>query len=384
VDRLGRRALIVGAAALLALAVVGLATGGPQRVWGSYLAAFVFWIGVALGSLALVMLHQLSGGEWGVVIRRPAESAARTLPLMALLFLPVAFALPRIYAWARPEAVAASAALQHKAPYLNPGFFLARTGLYLTIWIALAYLLDRGSRAQDRTGDPRAGARLRTLSGPGLVLYALTVSFASFDWVMSLDAEWFSTIFGVLAIGGQGLSALAFMVAVLVPLSAREPLTGRVRPMHLHDLGKLMLAFVMLWAYFNFSQLIIIWSGNLPEEIPWYVRRLHGGWSWVGLGLILFHFVLPFLLLLSRDLKRRPGSLVAVAVALLVMRAVDTVWLVAPELEPLVAPALGVAADVLALAGVGGIWVWFFLRQLERRPRGPRHDPALETRPVRP
>lgn len=376
VDGYARRALIVGIVGLVALFALGLAAGGPERLWWSYLAAFVFWIGVALGSLALSMLHHLSGGEWGVVIRRPLESASRTLPLMVLLFLPLAFVLPRLYAWARPAEVAASHVLQHKQPYLNVPFFLLRAAIYLATWLVLTYLLDRWSREQDRSGDPRVYDRMRMLSGPGLVAYALTVSFASFDWVMSLDAEWFSTIFGILTIGGQGLSALAFIVAVLVLLSQHEPLAGRVKPTQLHDLGKLILAFVMLWAYFNFSQLLIVWSGNLPEEIPWYVRRLQGGWQWVGLGLILFHFALPFLLLLSRSLKRRPQSLVAVACFLLVMRAVDTIWLIAPEFQgqrPSLA-GLGVVLDVLALVGVGGIWVWFFFYQLKQRPLLPLHD----------
>jgi hypothetical protein len=257
--------------------------------------------------------------------------------------------------------VAASHVLQHKQPYLNVPFFLVRAALYLGTWIVLTYLLGR---------RVRPGDRLHRLAGPGLVAYALTVSFASFDWVMSLDAEWFSTIFGILTIGGQGLSALAFVVAVLVLLARHEPVAGLVKPAQLHDLGKLILAFVMLWAYFNFSQLLIIWSGNLPEEIPWYVRRMDGGWKWVGVALILFHFALPFLLLLSRSLKRRPQGLVAVAVLLLAMRALDTVWLIAPEFEgphPSMT-GLGFVLDALALAGVGGVWLWAFFRQLARRP----------------
>ena len=379
-DRARNRALIVGVLGLGLGTVIAFALVGLERSLFSYLIGFVFWTGVALGCLALAMLHQLTGGGWGVVIRRPLESAARTLPLMLVLFVPIALGLEQIYEWARPGAVEADHVLRHKEAYLNVPFFLVRTALYFAIWIGLTFFLTRWSSEQDRTGDPNLYYKLRTLSGPGLPLYALTVTFASIDWVMSLDPHWFSMIFGILTIGGQGLGALAFVVAVLVLLSSREPLAGVVQPAHLHDLGKLMLAFVMLWAYFAFSQFLIIWSGNLAEEIPWYLRRMQGNWKWVGLSLALLHFALPFALLLSRDLKRRARRLVAVAALVIAMRAVDTIWMIAPEFHGSVdVPAApGIATDVLALVGIGGVWIWWFLGRLIQRPLLPLHDPNVE------
>jgi hypothetical protein len=381
-DRARQRALLVGVGGLTLGALAGLAVLGVERSLFSYLIGFVFWTWVALGCLALAMLHQLSGGGWGVVIRRPLEAAARTLPLMLVLFVPIALGLDHVYEWARPELVEVDRVLQHKHAYLNVPFFLARAALYFAIWWGLAYFLTRWSAEQDRSGDPGIYHKLRTLSGPGLPLYALTVTFASVDWVMSLDPHWFSMIFGILTIGGQVLGALALVVAVLVPLARREPLAGVVRPVHLHDLGKLMLAFVMLWAYFAFSQFLIIWSGNLAEEIPWYLRRLQGNWKWVGLALALLHFALPFALLLSRDLKRRARRLVAVAVLVIVMRAVDTIWMIAPEFHGggETPAALGILTDLLALIGIGGIWVWWFLGRLKERPLLPLHDPNVEAR----
>ena len=380
-DGARRRALIVGIAGVLGGALCGMLLLSPQRALFSYLTGYVFWTGIALGCLALTMLHQLSGGQWGVVIRRPLEAAVRTLPLMLLLFVPIALGASQIYEWARPELVEHDAVLQHKHAYLNVPFFIARAAIYFAIWIGLGTLLIRWSDAQDRSGDPALHYRLRTLSGPGLALYALTVSFAGVDWVMSLDPHWFSMIFGILTIGGQGLGALAFITATLVLLARYAPMRDTVGPGHTHDLGKLMLAFVMLWAYFAFSQFLITWSGNLAEEIPWYLRRLEGPWKWMGLAIALLHFALPFALLLSRDLKRRPGKLVLVALLVVLMRMVDTIWMIAPEFhgEAHGSAALGVVNDLLALAGIGGIWLWWYLGRLKQRPLLPLHDPNVDT-----
>jgi hypothetical protein len=379
-DRARARALAIGVAGVLLAAGGGLMAGGLERSLFSYLVGFTFWTGIALGCLALAMLHQLSGGKWGVVVRRPLEAAAATLPLMALLLLPLLLGLDHVYEWARAEVVAGDHVLQHKSGYLNVPFFIARQVVYFAVWIGLTFLLTRWSREQDRTGDPAVHHKLRTLSGPGLALYALTVTFASIDWVMSLDPHWFSTIFGILTIGGQGLGALAFIVAVLVLLARTEPMSSVVTPQHLHDLGKLMLAFVMLWAYFALSQFLIIWAGNLPEEIPWYLRRFNSGWRWIGLSLALLHFALPFALLLSRDLKRKAERLIWIAALVIVMRMIDTVWLIAPEFhaDAHAAGKLPVVVDVLALVGFGGIWVWYFLSRLSARPLMPLHDPNLD------
>src|SRR5262249_17342620 len=241
------------------------------------------------------------------------ESAAMTLPLMALLFVPLLFGLHDLYSWARPQEAVGSATWPHQSPYLTVPFFVIRTVMYFAIWIGIAWLLNRWSRQQDPSVEPLAADRLRAFSGPGLVLYGLTVTFASIDWAMSLEPRWFSTIYGMLAVIGQWLTGLAFVIVILARLAHRQPLSEVLSPTHVHDLGNLLLASILLWAYIAFCQYLLIWSGNLLEEIPWYVRRTAGGWQWLALVLILGHFALPFLLLLSRDIKRRVGMLSAVA-----------------------------------------------------------------------
>jgi hypothetical protein len=328
-----------------------------------------------LGSLAIVMVPHLSGGAWGLVIRRVLESATRTMPLVALLFVPLLFGLASLYPWARPDVVAADVALQRKQAYLNVPFFIARTAIYFALWGGIAFFLNRWSLEQDRRGTV-SDRRFRLLSAPGLLIYGLTVTFMSVDWVMSLDPHWFSTIFGVLFMGGQALSAMAFAIAVLLVLAAYPPLSEIVAPSHFHDLGKLLLAFVMLWAYFAFSQFLIIWSGNLPEEIPWYIHRLHGGWRWVALLIVVGHFVLPFVLLLSRDLKRTGRTLAAVAGLVIVMRLVDLFWMIAPVSRE---GEFGLHwLDLAAPLGVGGLWLAFYIRQLGSRALLPVHDPYFE------
>jgi hypothetical protein len=363
-DRIQRGALAAGAAALVACALGAIAD--PQRFFEAYLVGYLFWTGIALGCAALLMLHHLVGGGWGMAIRRLLESGTRTLPLAALLVLPVLAGLGRLYVWARPEAVAGDALLQHKQPYLNVPFFVARTAFYFAVWLALAWLLNRWSAEEDRTGSPAVRGRLQKLSGPGLVLYGLTVTFASVDWVMSLEPHWYSTIYGVVFMVGQALATLAFAIAALLVVGARPPLAEFLTVQNFHDLGNLTLAFVMLWAYVAFSQFLIIWSGNLPEEIPWYMARMRGGWGVVAAGLILFHFVLPFLLLLARENKRRLRTLGTLAAAMLALRLVDLYWIVAPAFRQ-----QGLALhwmDLAAPVGVGGLWVAAFVWQLKRRP----------------
>ncbi|HJZ67837.1 MAG TPA: hypothetical protein VKF81_06940 [Blastocatellia bacterium] len=378
VDQFQRRALIVGGGAM-AVCVVG-AVFDLDQFFRSYLLAFIFWVGIALGCFALLMVQHMSGGAWGLVIRRLLESATRTFPLLALMFLPVAFGVRSVYKWARPPGGANEAlthALAHKAPYLNIPFFLGRAVFYFAVWNLVSYFLNKWSLEQDRTGRRPLTTKLQSLSGPGLVLYGLTVTFASIDWVMSLEPQWFSTMFGILVMGGQGLSAMAFVIAVIVLLSQYKPLSEVVRRSHLHDLGKLMLAFLMLWTYFGFSQFLIIWSGNLPDEIPWYVRRLQTPWRWVGLALIVFQFALPFVLLLSRDIKRNARTLVMVASTIIVMRLVDVIWLTEPELHE---GAFRIHwMDIVMPIALGGLWLAFFAYQLKTRPLLPIGDPFLET-----
>lgn len=367
-DRYRKRALIVGLAGL-ALSAAGWILN-PDQFYRAYLVAFMFWNGLALGCLAIACLHQLSGGAWGAVIRRLLEAAMRTFPVTAILFLPLLFGIHHLYIWSNPSAVAADKTLQHKAAYLNVPFFMGRAALYFAVWMTVAYFFNKWSLAQDRTGAEPWSAKLQGLGGPGLLLYGATVTFSSIDWVMSLDPHWFSTIYGILFIGGQGVSALSFVIAIVALIGSRPPLSEAITEKHLRDLGTLLFAFIMLWAYFAFSQFLLIWAGNLPNEIPWYVKRMQGGWMWVGLGLVIFHFALPFLILLSRDVKSNPKMMVVVVVWLLVMRVVDLFWLSA---------SAGFHwLDIAAPAGVGGIWIAAFFRQLKQRPLLPLHDPELE------
>ncbi|MCC6860848.1 MAG: hypothetical protein IT158_19930 [Bryobacterales bacterium] len=375
--RFRTRSLMVGGAALLLVAAGAFLN--PPQFFRSYLWAYLFYIGVTLGSTALMMLHHLTGGAWGLVIRRLLESASRTLPVLALLFVPVLFGIPLLYEWSHTDVVARDELLRAKAPYLNVPFFIARTVVYFLLWVALARLLNRWSLAQDRTGDPGLARKMSALSGPGLLIYGLTVSFAMVDWVMSLEPHWWSTIIGMLFMAAQGLSALSFIVALVVLLSKREPLRSVLTPRHLHDLGKLMLAFVMLWAYLSFSQLLIIWSGNLTDEIPWYLKRLQGGWGIIGILLVLFHFALPFALLLSRDIKRSTRTLAPVAGLVLAMRLFDLFWWVAPAFQETGHVSFHVHwLDFAAPVALGGLWLAAFLWQLQKRPLMPVGDPNLE------
>jgi uncharacterized membrane protein len=369
--RLRKRAALIGGIALLVCAVGGLAD--PERLFRSYLFAYVFWSGIAIGSLAILMLHHLSGGGWGMMIRRLLEAATRTLPLTAVLFLPLVLGLKPLYEWARPEVVEADKILQFKAAYLNVPFFLLRTVLYFLCWIILAHFLNRWSRQQDETGDAASAERMETLSGPGLVLFGASVTFASFDWVMSLEPHWFSTVFGLAFMVGQVLTAFPFAIAITAYLSSRKPMSEAVTAGHFQDLGKLTLAFVMLWAYLSFSQFLIIWSGNLPEETPYYLKRLTGGWQYFQLALIVFHIAMPFFLLLSRQLKRTGSKLVKVAGLILLMRLVDLYLQVIPtgHHTELHFSWLDLAAPV----GIGGLWLSAYLRQLESRPLLPVRDP---------
>jgi hypothetical protein len=394
VERLGQRALVVGIIALV-LCVLG-AFVNLAGFWRAYLVGYVFWTGVSVGSLAIIMLHHLSGGGWGVVIRRPLEAASRTLPVMFVLFIPIAVATltHSLYPWTVPE-VAAEHVVKHKEVYLNIPFFFARTVFYFAMWFMLAYFLSKWSLQQDATPDPRERRKLKdklqNMSGPGILLFGLTVTFAAVDWVMSLEPEWFSTIYGLLIMVGWGLTALAFSIVITVMMSRTERLEHVYQARHLHDHGKLLLAFVMIWAYFSFSQFLIIWSGNLPEEIPWYMRRLFGGWGYVAFALVLFHFALPFVLLLSRDLKRNWRRLIWVAVLVLFMRIVDLFWTIAPS--ALAMPQHGAAAGHANDGGlanivayflnfvtpvfIGGIWLWWYARELRSRPILPLGDEGL-------
>ena len=369
-----RQFLLAGAAGAV-LSAIGWFVN-PTQFFQSYLTGYMLVLGASLGCLALAMIHQLSGGGWGVLARRPMGAAARVLPVLTVLFLPIVFGMHRLYIWTDAGVVAHDEVLQGKHLYLNTPFFLARAAFYFLVWNAISYFLNAWSLEQDRTGDPSLARRMQRLSGAGLVAYGLTITFASFDWLMSLEPHWFSTIYGVLIMGGQGLTALAFLLIVLVWLGRRAPLADILVPAHYHDLGNLMLAFVMLWAYFSFSQYLLIWSGNLPEEISWYMHRTETGWRALALALVVFHFALPFVLLLSRRIKREPQLIVRVAIGMLIARLLDLIWLVAPEFH---VTGLSLSwMDAIVPLTIASIWTGCFIRELRGRAILPIHDPEFD------
>jgi hypothetical protein len=377
IDRLQQRGLIVGIAGLIVGAIGSLLQ--PAQFLQSWLIGFMFCLGLSLGCLSMLMTHHMSGGQWGLVTRRIFEAGSRLIPYCLLLFIPIAVMLPKLYLWARPDAVRADEILQHKHIYLNVPFVLIRAAIYFLVWWGCSYYLTRWSIQQDRgevavtIPDTR---RFRVVSAPGLVIYVVTMSLAAIDWLMSLDPHWYSTIFGFIMVGGQALFALSFAAVMLALLAPREPMASVLRTENVHDIGKLMLAFVMLWAYFSFSQFLIIWAGNLPEEITFYLERLRYGWQYVSLLIVVGHFALPFCLLLSRDLKRRPRLLARVAWFIIAMRLVDLIWIVAPNFNHEPFPVS--IANVFLPIGLGGIWLYLFAGQLRRYPLLPFNDPNFK------
>ncbi len=361
---LSQRALIIGVLGVLATAA-GLFVAREQ-FFRSYLTAFYYVAGLGIGSLGILLLHCVVGGNWGVTVRRLLESGARTIPLIAIFFIPLVFGVSDLYLWAQPTLVADDLLLQHKAPYLNVPFYLARTGVYFAIWSLMAFAITKMSLAQDQNNDSPLGRRLRRLCGPLIILHVLMVTFSSFDWIMSLEPHWYSTIFGMLSLAGQNLATIAFLIAIIVWLGGEKVVQNADTKQSVYDLGNLLLAFTMFWAYLAFSQLLIIWAGNLPEEIPYFLKRFHDGWGVLGLGIILFHFVVPFLMLINRYVKRNPKMLSRVALLILVIRLVEIFFNVAPAHHDLV-PFSVHWLDFVAPIGLGGLWLAAFLHQLKGR-----------------
>jgi hypothetical protein len=372
-DALRRRALAIGVIGLAAAAAGAFID--PSQFLHSYLLAYLLWLGAALGGLALTMLQHMTGGGWGVMLRRILEAAARTLPWLAVLFVPLALGATRLYPWTDEARVAADHILHEKALYLNLPFFYARAVLYFVVWCGLAWFLTTWSAQQDTTGDPALERKMRAMSAGGLVVYALTMTFASIDWGMSLEPHWFSTMYGFLFIGGQALMALSVAIITARRLSLEPPMAGLYKAVHFHDFGKLLFAFTMVWAYLSFSQFLIIWSANLPEEIPWYLHRMHNGWQPIGVGLMVFHFGVPFVVLINRKTKRNAAVLAGMAMWMIGVRALDLFYIIGPEAYP---DGMRVHwLDVATVVGLGGLWVWLFLGKLKQRPLLPLREPEL-------
>jgi hypothetical protein len=385
VGRLEKRALVVGVLGVIA-SIIGWITK-PDTFFQSYLMAFLLVLGLSLGSLGLLMLQHLTSGHWGIMIRRPLEAASRVLWLIPLFFVPLIFGMKYLYTthtvddqvrigWLdAPRAPAEGHLSDLQQWYLTHTGFLIRAVIYFALWIGLMTLFNVMSRQQDVNGQDRAlRARFKFWAGPGIILYVFGMTFAAIDWAMSLSPHWASTIYGFLFVAGQAISAMSLMIITVVMFSHAEPFSHIIQKRHLHDLGKLLFTFNMLWAYFGFSQLLIIWSGNQPEEITFYRSRLYGGWGVVAIMVLVLHFFIPFFALLSRDLKRNQALLPKIAMWLLAMRCLDLYWWTRPEFTSNALPSLWDLATLLAL---GGIWLWFFALQLKQLPLLPLGEPKL-------
>jgi hypothetical protein len=379
IKTLAQRLFLAGI--VFAIGAIILAFARPDEFYRAYLLGFMDWLGVALGSMAIIMIRHLTGGGWGVVIRRVQGAAMRTLPLLTILFIPmiIAVAQHRIYPWAMPLASVQDEHIrEHLAKntfitdsYLNFTGYLVRAIIYFAIWNLLSFLLSKWSIEGDSPSARDNTQRFKAVSGPGLILYAFTISFAAIDWVMSLDPSWISTIFGLVILIGEVLAAMCFAVFVERILVEYKPMSDLLKPDFVHDHGKWMLTFIMVWAYFSFSQWLIIWAGNLPSEITFYMKRLNGGWGYVALFLAIFHFAVPFAILLSRPFKRNIRKLFWLAVWLLCMRFVDLFWIIEPNFSPTFHVTL---ADIIVPMAIGCLWMAFFFRNLASLPLLPIYD----------
>ncbi len=351
----------------------------PERFYAAWLTAFFYWLGISLGCLAVAMLHGISGGAWGRAIRRILEAGYQTLPVLALAFVPLWLAVAQIYVWADPAVVGQHESLARKTAYLNVGGYQTRSIVYFAVWLGITWVLNRISPDDEpRLESPRS-LSLQRRSGLCCVAYGVTMTLAAVDWGMSLEPEWYSTMYGLIHIAGQAVSGLAFALVVVAALGDCEPWSRIVTPQRLNDLGNLLLASVMFWAYCSFFQYLVIWSGNLPEENSWYVHRSQDGWQYLAMGLMMLHFAVPFLLLLSRYLKRQKADLARIAALLLVMRFADLYWLIVPGFQRDSAGLQGLSfhwLDVAALAAVGGAWLSIFAWRLPARVLIPMYDPV--------
>jgi hypothetical protein len=376
IGRLQRGALAVGLIALIVCAV-GAYFSPPEDFYRSYLIGFLLVLGLSLGSLGVLMLHHLTSGLWGIVIRRPLEAATRTLLLVFLFFIPIIPGMKYLYAeWLDPAKVAAKPLSDfQRTIWLIKDRFIIRAFIYFAVWFLLVLAFNSWSKTQDeRTEDRALRWRLKFLAGPGIILYVFLVSFAAIDWVMSISPHWASTIYGFLFVVGQVISSLSLMIAIVVLLARTGPFERILKPRQLHDLGNLLLAFVMLWAYFAFSQLLIIWSGNQPEEISFYRTRLYGGWGAVAVIVLVFHFFVPFFLLLSSDIKRNTKLLPKLAIWMIFIRVVDLFWMTRPEFTSRAWPGL---LDFAAPVALLGLWLFYFSWQLKKMPLLPLGEPKL-------
>jgi len=372
VEKIRSRSMVVGVGGAV-LALIGYVTA-PDQFFRAYLLAFMLWLGVSLGSLGLLIIIHLTNGRWGLVIRRILEAAAKNFWFMAILFVPLCAGIPHLYPWASAAARSENEGLRwiHDV-YLDPTQYIVRGLIYFAIWGGLTYFFTKWSAEQDTEGN-RSHSRSGALAGPGALLFGFTVTFSAVDWVMSLSYSWTSTIYGLIFLIGQLLSAISLATIVAVILARYEPMKSILNIDHLHDYGKWMLAFTMVWAYFSFSQWVIMWAGNLPEEIVWYRMRLHGGWQYFSLFVALFTFVFPFIRLLSAQLKKDKSTLVTTACWLFIMRYFDLYWQVMPNFENK-AGFYFHWLNLVVPVSMGGFWLALFFRNLQGRGLLPLYAP---------
>jgi len=377
IDRAQRAGMLSGGLALLL--AIGFGSRDWEQFFHSYLFAYVFAMTFAMGSLAVLQLHHMTGGRWGLPIRRILEAGSRTIPVMTVLFIPVLIGVRKIYPWAaHPESLGNEPVTHFRRLWLQPGFFIVRAVIYFAIWNLLAYLLNKWSAEQDRTAAVRLKQRMSSLAAPGTVLWALSWSWAMLDWVMSLEPNWFSSIYGMVFMVIACLAAISFSVLMLRMLNGYEPLRESYEPSHLNDIGNLMLAFTLLWTYMSFAQFLIIWSGNLKQEITWYKVRAYTSWGYVGAALLIFHFFIPFFILLQRRVKRRVERLSVLAFWMLLITLLDVQWIVVPAFENRKSGLHVSPLDILAVVGLFGVWLAAYMVQLKKLPLLPLHDPRFE------
>jgi len=363
------------------LGVIGLALSGvgyfvdTRQFLFSWLTSLAYWVTVGLGALFFVMLHHLVGARWSTVIRRIAENLTWGLPVLAIFFLPVLFNMQELFAWSRPEVVAGDHLIAGKSGYLNVPFFAIRLAAYFMIWFLLVSLLNKYSSQQDKGSTEQLTKRMRAVSAVGMFLFAITITLAAFDWLMSLDAHWYSTIYGVYVFAGSFLALLAVLVLIVLCLRSKGILKDAITSEHDHDLGKLMFAFTIFWGYMAFSQYLLIWYGNIPEETVWFLHRWTGSWKTASLVLVFGQFVVPFFVLFPQTIKRIPVVMKLVALWLLIMHWVDLYWLIMPSLHHEVHFSW---MDLTSMVGIGGVFLWFFWRGMTSRPLVPIKDPTLE------
>ena len=373
IDRVQRAALGVGIIGV-GLCILQFFLNRPA-FFQSWLFAYLYWNGLVLGCTGILLLHNVVGGNWGVVIKRFAEAAAKTAPITFVGVIPILLGVHYLYIWSDPNYVAHHESVRLKQAYLNVPFWSGRAVLYFVIVAICAFYLSGLGAEQDRTGDPGVLIRMRRFSAPMLILFTLAGTFAFFDWIMSIEPEWYSTMYGAMFLVGQMLESFAFCIILLYLFSQWKPFAGLIKIQHYHDIGNLVLAFTMLWAYTSFAQFLIIWAGNLPEEIPWYLRRFSGGWGAIAFVIGVFHFCVPFFLLLMRFIKKNPKLLFQLCVYMMLVRLLDIYWISIPGLRP--RGYVFYWSDVVAVFGLGGIWLWFFLWRLKGRPLLPLKDPRL-------